>query len=214
MRRKMRTGYIVFGLSALWLFAPAGCQRDKAKAERQDQVNPVREVEPLNKSEHTAAADDWKKMLEEHKKQKPILVGGCRSSCGDPLGAFRNLAKAMWTKEKRAGLLSFVDTSSLKALSVDHGTGWKEMFKDRELEKRKESISLWLTEFQDRLGLARDAVELEIELESLDMSRRSAREVVIRFSIPDTDTKTGGEVWRFTMGKRGLEWLLCEISNI
>lgn len=158
-----------------------------------------------------------KEMLGAHKKKREILVGGCAQRCRAPMDGFRGFARALWAipdPDEAQPLLRFVDSAELVDGETRHGRAWADLFLEGRLSERREGVEAWRDGFVAEMGTLKDAAALQALLDApLDMTRRSADVVVFHFAMPPTDQGAGGEIWHFTFGKRGLEWLLRGIER-
>jgi hypothetical protein len=200
--------------------APAGeaappAPRRAAQEAAQSAARVAEEASTAAEAEAAVAAEA-KEMLSAHKKKREILVGGCARRCRAPLDGFRGFARALWRipdPDAAQPVLRFVDTSEL----VDGeaiGRSWADLFLEGRLLERQEGIEVWRDEFVAEMGEISDAAALQAVLDGpLEMTRRSADVVVIHFALPATDKGDGGEIWHFTFGKRGLEWLLRGVER-
>ena len=156
-------------------------------------------------------------MLAAHGKKREILVGGCAQRCRAPLDGFRGFARALWKvpdPDEVQPLLRFVDSAELVDGDTHHGTTWAQLFLDGRLAERREGIEAWRDAFVAEMGTINDPAELRAVLDAaLDMNRISAEEVEIHFALPATDGGGEGDVWHFTFGRRGLEWLLRKVER-
>ena len=165
----------------------------------------------------TENAEKVKEMLSAHGKKREILVGGCSRRCRAPLDGFRSFARALWDipdPDEVQPVLRFVDTAEFMDGEEAKGQGWAELFLGGHLAERREGIEKWREGFVASMGRLKDPAELQAALDGpLDMTRISSEVVVIHFALPTTDRGSGGEIWHFTFGKRGLEWLLRRIER-
>ncbi len=177
--------------------APPPAPRRAAEEARASATKAAAEAEAAAVAE-AAEAEKVKEMLGAHKKKREILVGGCAQRCRAPLDGFRG----------------FVDTAELVDGEARNGRAWADLFLEGRLAERREGVETWRDGFVAEMGTLRDASELQAALDApLDMTRRSADVVVFHFALPATDKGSGGEIWHFTFGKRGLEWLLRGIER-
>jgi len=162
-------------------------------------------------------AEKVKEMLAAHKKKREILVGGCARRCRAPLDGFRGFARALWKlpdPDEPQPLLSFVDTAELVDRKTRRGRDWAQLFLDGRLAERREGIEEWRDGFVTEMGTLSEPAELQATLDAaLDITRLSSDQLVIHFPLPATDRGAGGEVWHFTFGRRGLEWLLRRVER-
>ena len=161
-------------------------------------------------------AEKVKEMLSAHAKKREILVGGCARHCRAPLDGFRSFARALWDSDpgEVQPMLRFVDTAELMDGDEAKGHGWAQLFLSGHLAERREEIEKWREGFVASMGRLEDPAEFLPALDGpLDMTRISSEVVVIHFALPTTDQESGGEIWHFTFGKRGLEWLLRRIER-
>ncbi|MFH1529468.1 MAG: hypothetical protein ABIK09_01905 [Pseudomonadota bacterium] len=167
--------------------------------------------------EKEAEAVKVKEMLGAHKEKREILVGGCAQRCRAPLDGFRGFARALWKvpdPEEAQPVLRFVDTAELVDGELQRGREWADLFLEGRLVERREGIEAWRDAFVEAAGTLRDPADLQVALDQpLDMTRRSSEEIVIHFAPPATDKGAGGEIWHFTFGRRGLEWLLRSVER-
>jgi len=162
-------------------------------------------------------AEKAKEMLSAHAKKREILVGGCARHCRAPLDGFRSFARALWDipdPDEVQPMIRFVDTAELMDGEEAKGHDWAQLFLGGHQAERREGIEKWRESFVASMGRLDDPAELQAALDGpLDMTRISSEVVVIHFALPTTDRESGGEVWHFTFGKRGLEWLLRRIER-
>jgi len=184
----------------------------RAAAEAEETATKIAAEAAVVAKEKAAETEKVKEMLGAHKKKREILVGGCSQRCRGPLDGFRGFARALWRlpdPDEAQPLLGFVDTAELVDGGTRHGRGWADLFLEGRLAERREGVEAWRDGFVKEMGTLGDPTELQAVLDApLEMTRRSANEVVIHFPLPATDRGAGGEIWHFTFGKRGLEWLL------
>ncbi len=196
--------------------APPPAPRRAAEEARASATKAAAEAEAAAVAE-AAEAEKVKEMLGAHKKKREILVGGCAQRCRAPLDGFRGFARALWgvpDPDEAQPVLRFVDTAELVDGEARNGRAWADLFLEGRLAERREGVETWRDGFVAEMGTLRDASELQAALDApLDMTRRSADVVVFHFALPATDKGSGGEIWHFTFGKRGLEWLLRGIER-
>jgi hypothetical protein len=189
----------------------------RAAVEAQESADKVAAEAAAAAKEKADEAEKVKEMLGAHKKKREILVGGCAQRCRAPLDGFRGFARALWKvpdPDEAQPLLGFVDTAELVDGETRHGRGWADLFLEGRLAERREGVEAWRDRFVQEMGSLSDSSELQAALDApLHLSRQSADVVVIHFALPATDRGAGGEIWHFTFGKRGLEWLLRGVAR-
>ena len=170
-------------------------------------VNPL----PLSTDEPTLA------MLPK-RVPRPILVGGCLESCERPGDAVHHFIAHVLRLERDEKLIrSFIDTSLLVHNDTRHGDGWAELFLAHRLVDRSDSIERWLKEWLKWADLVVDPLDRRYDDVAVHVRFQDQSQYIIDYHRPDLrDDPTMrplARVWRITMKKRGLEWLVASIND-
>lgn len=132
--------------------------------------------------------------------KRPILVGGCLTRCKTPMESATAFLRHSAAGD-RAALVSHLDTAELVAFGEKHGDAWANETGEPNAGRGASIdafVSRWLSESQAVEGAAPE----------LQLSRGATGEsATVLWSAP------GGQRFRITLGRRGLEWLVRAIER-
>ena len=150
--------------------------------------------------------------------RRPILVGGCMEECDRPKVAVRNfLIHVLQDKRDEERIRSFIDTSLLVHNGKAHGEEWANLFLDDRLVERTESIEQWLAEWLKWGDLVVDPLDRRYDDAAVHVHFQDQNQYTFDYHRPDLrdhPMKSLARVWRFTLKKRGLEWLVMSIDDV
>lgn|GEM_PF-3846660 len=149
---------------------------------------------------------------------RPILVGGCLESCERPEDAVHHFIGHVLRLERDEEVVrSFIDTSLLVHNETRHGDGWAELFLAHRLADRSDSIERWLKEWLKWADLVVDPLDRRYDDAAVKVRFKDQSQYVVDYQRPDlrddSTMRPLARVWRITMKKRGLEWLVASIDD-
>jgi len=165
------------------------------------------------------AASDKPTMAKLPKRiPRPILVGGCLEVCERPEDAVRHfITQVLQLKRDEDAIRSFIDTSLLVHNRTHHGDEWAELFLAHRLIDRSESIERWLKAWLKWADLVVDPLDRRYDAAAVRVQFQDQSQYVIDYHRPDLQDAPSmrplAQVWRITMEKRGLEWLVASIDD-
>ncbi len=152
----------------------------------------------------------------EKRRKREILVGGCNDACEAPRAALDGFLTACATADPEQ-VRPYLNTAVLVHDGTRHGAAWAALFMERKLGERKESIDNWLNGWLGWVDRLTDPEDRRRVTEGVEVLEENQSRFVVRWTHPDIATAPNSEptgpIWRIALRKRGLEWLVAEISE-
>ena len=144
--------------------------------------------------------------------KREVLVGGCQSRCAKPQQSLKGFMTAVMKKDID-DVRSFVDSSELIGNGERLGEQWANLFLERKLGERRESIDKWLKDWLAWVDRIADPADREKTEAGFTVVEENQRQYVVTYLHPDlTDGAATGVLWTFGLQTRGLEWLVVKIE--
>ena len=153
--------------------------------------------------------------LVKKRKRQEILVGGCDSHCADHKAAFHNYLMAAMRGEDGIHTIPYLETSEMTYNHQRLGSGWVELWRSDDLEKRQ----LEITDFARKAHRWVNKVSSDTLLVSFQNNITFSEDDgpgFLAYYKPPEGVLTGVEMkeWRYRIQKRGWEWLVSEIQSV
>ncbi|GMV38473.1 MAG: hypothetical protein AMXMBFR64_01890 [Myxococcales bacterium] len=207
----------LLGLLVL-LAAVAGCRKEAAPTSATlPEKPPSLPVTPPvgTEGEHEPGSEEAavaaEKMLASHAAKREIMVGGCREDCGDPQTAFTNYVQAIAKRDGGRSSIPYLESSLMVHDGQRHGDEWVALWREARIDERRESIRSFARETAAWIDRVASPDDLEKSLATLEVELRGETALVHFRHPPLTGADETAPVWRFTLYKRGWEWLVSEI---
>ena len=148
-------------------------------------------------------------------------VGGCMLLCSTPRHAVNNLMLALdgantrTTGVRSAGAKNslppsprvFFDTSDLKWNGVAISLGWVQLGKDQKHAERFKQIDQWVSQLQEQWRPQKTGPSVRPPRQhKARVVEKTAQKVIFTYAHPN------GSAWVFEFRRRGIEWLLGQIT--
>ena len=191
-----------------------GCQKTEPSADKPTPAGPG----PLQSSRAglVSPTSPPKTVVEPLKAdprlKREVLVGGCQSRCAKPQQSLKGFMTAVMKKDID-DVRSFVDSSELIGNGERLGEQWANLFLERKLGERRESIDKWLKDWLAWVDRIADPADREKTEAGFTVVEENQRQYVVTYLHPDlTDGAATGVLWTFGLQTRGLEWLVVKIE--
>lgn len=154
------------------------------------------------------------RMLASHAAKREVMVGGCREDCGDPKTAFYNYIRAIMKKDAGASSIPYLEASMMVHDGQRRGSEWVDLWREMRVDDRRESIKAFAKQTAAWIDRVPTPDDLEKALAAGVEIEQTGETALVRFRHPPlTGADDTAPTWRFTMYKRGWEWLVSEIDT-
>ena len=211
---------VVLAVCAL-LATGAACKSERAPASAtvvaDPPVLPTKAPEapkPYDELDPEAQKAATERMLASHAPKRELMVGGCREDCGDPKTAFYNYIRAIAKRDGGASSIPYLEASMMVHDAKRRGDEWVELWRDMRIDERRESIRAFAKDTAAWMERVASPDDLEKALATGVEVELGPETALVRFQHPPlTGPDDTAPTWRFTMYKRGWEWLVSEIDT-
>jgi len=219
-RQRLGRGLLTAVALAMVSLGTASCSENQPAEVAVESPAPSQETKPMFRQKALPEQRGKKKFpgppAFNEKGPAAPLVGGCGDLCGSARGGFEGFIRALLATKapKDVPFIRFVDTSILVDNNQALGADWARLFLENKLPERQGSIDAWIERYKARTGHATDAEALEAALGSTsDLTRISSTQVRFTFAPPPRDQAQTGSLWSIVVTRRGLEWLVSDITD-
>ena len=150
-----------------------------------------------------------------NRKRRKVLVGGCDSNCADYKAAFHNYLMAASRGEDGIHTIAYLETSEMTYNHQSLGSGWVELWRNDDLEKRQSEIANFAREAHLWVNKVPSDTLLVSFQNSITFSEDDGPGFLAYYKPPEGAlTAENMNEWRYRIQKRGWEWLISEIQSV
>ncbi len=203
-------------LSSCFLFALACQSEGRAKAEGSTTDEPPAPTYDPQTAEPSATSQAvTKPMVPKPNLNRPILVGGCLDVCDEPRRALSGFFAAVQSG-KVEKVKPYINSARLIHSGERLGEAWANLYRQRKLGERNESIKKWLKRWLGWVDRISDPAERARLGTGVEIVEENQKRLVVLYRHPDfapDPKRDSGPKWRIVFAPRGLEWLVSEIDE-
>ena len=201
-----------------WLLLVAGCAKGNEQPSATGEIARVNPTPAATiATEGTAVDGEREKAPIARRIQRPILVGGCKAGCERPAQALQGFLEQVLKGGGVDEVRPWINTATLIHNGTRYGDRWAQLFLEDRLPQRRLEIDQWLSKWLQWTERILDPADRNKAGEGVEVLEENQSRYVVRVLRPDLQGGGGdsdsGSIWRITLTRRGLEWLVSELDE-